>query len=185
MPAASRASNVALLRGINVGGARKIVMTELARVFELAGCRAVQTYIQSGNVVFEAKGTPAALQSRLEACLAESFGFEIPVVIRSREALERCARANPFLSERGIDEGHLHIAFMARDPGVDRLAKLDADRSPPDSFRAVGGDVYLHLPNGVARSKLTNAYFDARLGTVSTMRNFRTVLKLLELLQGG
>jgi uncharacterized protein (DUF1697 family) len=184
MPPGSSISFVALLRGINVGGNRTVPMADLAEVFEGAGCRAVRTYIQSGNVVFESKGAPGALQSKLERAVAARFGFEVPVVVRAAAALEDCAKKNPFLGERGLDVGALHVAFLAADPGPARSARLDANRSPPDRFRVVGTEIYLHLPNGVARSKLTNAYFDSQLGTVATVRNWRTVLKLVDLARG-
>ncbi len=76
----------------------------------------------------------------------------------------------------------MHAACLSATPSADAIARLDVNRSPPDAFAAVGADVYLSLPNGVARSKLTNAWFDARLGVVSTMRNWRTVIRLAALI---
>ena len=173
----------ALLRGINVGGNRKLPMKSLATMFTLAGCVDVETYIQSGNVVF---GAPPAVAKRLPntitAAIEQQFGFSVPVVIRSQEELATGVERNPFL-QRGIDLATLHVAFLADIPDPTCVAALDATQSPGDSFILRGRDIYLWLPNGVARTKLTNNYFDRTLQTVSTLRNLTTVLKLLEMAQ--
>ena len=176
--------HVALLRGINVGGRHKLPMKSLVRLFDETGCRHVRTYIQSGNVVFEA---PPALARRIPAAItrsiSEHFGFEIPVVTRSADELSQIVNANPF-QEPGTDERVLHVAFLADLPDATRIASLDPNRSSPDEFAVCGREIYLRLPNGVARTKLTNAYFDSRLATTSTMRNWRTTLKMLALAVG-
>lgn len=181
---ARRNVHVALLRGINVGGRNKLPMKNLVRLFDQIGCRHVRTYIQSGNVVFEAQ---PALARRIPAAItrsiSEHFGFEIPVVTRSADELSRIVDANPF-QEPGTDERVLHVAFLADPPDATRIASLDPNRSSPDEFAVRGREIYLRLPNGVARTKLTNAYFDSRLATTSTVRNWRTTLRLLALTVG-
>ena len=176
-----RIPHAALLRGINVGGKNKVSMAALAEVFTRAGCTDVRTYIQSGNVVFVAAQASARRISSLVAQqIRERFGFDAPVVIRTAEELRRIAASNPFLRSE-VDMRSLHVAFLANAPDARRVAGLDPTRSPGDDFQVVGREVYLHLPNGVARTKLTNRYFDTALATVSTIRNWRTVLKLVEL----
>jgi uncharacterized protein (DUF1697 family) len=171
--------HVALLRGINLGK-RRMPMKDLAAMFSDAGCRDVQVYIQSGNVVFAAGRPLAARIPRvIAAAIADRFGFDSPVVTRTAADMAKIVRANPFLSV--ADPDRLGVAFLADRPTAARVASLDAGRSPPDEFTVVGRDIYMHLPNGFARTKLTNAYFDARLATISTARNWRTVLKLLEM----
>lgn len=173
--------HVALLRGINVGGKNKLPMTDLRELFERAGCDAVRTYIQSGNVVFRA--TPALarrLPTGIAVAVADRFGYRVPVVIRSADELSRVARSNPFLA-RGIAPGLLHVAFLADKPAPARVRTLDPERSPPDEFVVRGRQVYLCCPNGMAKTKLTSAYLDSRLATTSTVRNWKTVLKLCEL----
>lgn len=174
-------TNVALLRGINVGGKNKLAMPALVAEFERAGCRAVRTYIQSGNVLFEA---PASVVARLAARLADSlekrFGLRLVPVLRTAVEFERAAAGNPFL-RRGIDPKFLHVAFLADRPKPAALRSLDPHRSPPDEFEVAGREIYLHCPGGVARTRLTNAYFDARLSTTTTVRNWRTVTKLVEM----
>jgi uncharacterized protein (DUF1697 family) len=171
---------VALLRGINIGG-RRLPMKDLAAMFVDAGCSHVTTYIQSGNVVFQANPAMAKrIPPRVAAAIKQRFGFDVPVVTRTDAELHDVARGNPFVPE-GADPETLHVAFLVETPDAARIALLDCDRSPPDKFVVRGREIFLHCPNGVARTKLTNGYFDTKLGTVSTMRNWRTVLKLLEL----
>lgn len=172
---------IALLRGINVGGKNRLPMDDLRRIFREAGCDRVETYIQSGNVVFEA-GAEAAdrVADRVAEAIADEFGHDVPVVTRSRSEFEAVVEDNPFLAA-GADPKLLHVAFLAEAPDEGAVEDLDLDRFPPDEFVVRGRDVFLCCPNGMARTKLTNRYFDSRLGTTSTMRNWRTVLKLVEM----
>lgn len=171
----------ALLRGINVGGKNMLPMKPLAEMFVSSGCSGVATYIQSGNVAFTA---PAAVAKKLPEVIsrkiADSFGYKVPVVIRAHEQLAAVIRDNPFL-KAGEAEKTLYLYFLADEPAADAVSGLDPDRSPPDRFRVVGSHVFLHLPNGMGNSKLTNAWMDSKLSTVSTARNWPTVLKLFEM----
>jgi uncharacterized protein (DUF1697 family) len=185
MTPSTAATHVALLRGINVGGKNRIVMSALVAAFEDAGCSDVRTYVQSGNVVFRAPArTAARLPREIAAHLAEHHGLTVPVVLRTVAELEGVARANPFLA-RGVDAALLHVAFLAAQPAKAAVAGLDPRRSPPDELVVAGREVYLHLPNGVARSRLTNAWLDAQLATISTLRNWRTVGELVALARGA
>jgi len=176
--------HIALLRGINVTGRNKLPMKDLAGMFESAGCGEVRTYIQSGNVAFMAgEKLTAQVPALISAAIEEQFGYQIPVVIRSAEQMAEIVAGNPFVTN-GIEEKQLHVAFLADVPGAEAIAGLDPMRSPPDEFVVSGAEIYLRFPQGVARSKLTNAYFDRALGTVSTMRNWRTTQKLLEMTGG-
>ena len=176
--------HVALLRGINVGGKHSVPMKPLAEMFTEAGCRDVRTHIQSGNVVFAASATLArTLPARIAAGIEERWGFAAPVQTRSVADLRAVVRANPFLA-RGDDPGTLAVLFLADAPGAKKLAALDPQRSPGDAFAARAREIYLACPNGMARTKLTNAWFDAQLATVGTFRNWRTTLALLEIAEG-
>lgn len=103
-------------------------------------------------------------------------------MIRSHDELADCVAHNPFVKP-GVDPKHLQVAFLADVPKPARVETLDPNRSPGDAFVVRGRDVFLHLPNGVARTKITNAWLDARLETTSTLRNWRTILTLLEMSQ--
>jgi uncharacterized protein (DUF1697 family) len=172
--------HVALLRGVNVGGANKLAMSDLKAIFEGAGCSRVETIIQSGNVVFAA---PLTLDGNLAGIVAVAikrrFGLETPVILRSSAEMRAILEGNPFLAA-GVDPALLHVMCLASRPGKDEIAALDPHRSPPDEFVVRERDIYLHLPNGVARSKLTNAYFDKALRTIGTARNWRTMTKLCD-----
>lgn len=173
--------HIALLRGINVGGKNRLPMKDLSAMFVEAGCDGVRTYIQSGNVLFRPDGTSVDdIASVISASIRDRFGYEIPVVTRSAAELEAIAQANPFVAA-GAETDKLHAVFLANAPDAEHVKALDPDRSPPDEFMVRGREIYLHCPNGMARSKLTNAWFDSQLSTVSTMRNWKTVRKLIEL----
>lgn len=175
---------LALLRGINVGGKNKLPMKDLKEFFVEGRCTDVRTFIQSGNVLFKAPANLAAkIPTLVAARIAARFGYKIPVVLRTTDEISEVVTRNPFL-EPGTAEDGLHVMFLADLPGAQAVASLDPDRSPGDTFIVLGRDVYLRLPNGAGKSKLTNAYFDSKLGTNSTARNWRTVTKLLELMKG-
>ncbi len=170
---------VALLRGINVGGKHVVPMKELVAAFEAAGCEDVRTYVQSGNVCFAAGAAVAkAAGARVTAAIGKSRGFAPPVVLRSATEIATVFRANPFLAS-GAPPEQLYVAFLAKAPTKAQVASLDPARSPPDEVVVRGADAYLRLPNGAGRTKLTSAYLDAKLGTISTARNWRTVTALV------
>ncbi len=181
MPTKTLSTHVMLLRGINVGGKNTVPMADLVAILAAAGCTRVKTYIQSGNVVCSAPATVAKrLPSVVEAAILERWGYRIPIVMRTAAELDAVSRGNPFLKAGQAPET-LHVAFLSAVPKPARASALDPKRSPPDELIVRGRDIYLRLPNGVARSKLTNAYFDSALDTTSTIRNWRTVLQLVEM----
>lgn len=174
---------VALLRGVNVGGKNKLPMKDLVSICGAAGCVNVSSYIQSGNVIFSAAPKEAArLPALISAQIEKRFGHKPPLILRTKEQLEEAFHNNPFI-KMGAPEETLHVMFLANEPTPASVASLDAQRSPPDTFIARGQEIYLRLPNGAGVSKLTNAYFDSKLTTISTVRNWRTVAKLLELMK--
>jgi uncharacterized protein (DUF1697 family) len=177
-------THLALLRGINVGGKNKLLMRDLSEMFSNLGCEDVRTFIQSGNVIFRASpALSAGIPGLITAQIAKSFGYRTPVVLRTAEQLEEVILNNPFLRS-GAAEETLHVLFLADLPSQHLVGELDPLRSTPDAFIVRGREVYLQLSKGVARSKLTNGYFDSKLATTSTGRNWRTVTKLLQLMSG-
>jgi uncharacterized protein (DUF1697 family) len=171
----------ALFRGINVGGKHKVPMADLRALFEAAGATNVRTYIQSGNVVFEAPARVAPkLPERVETELERRFGFRAPIVVRTSDELATVLANNPYLRPDS-DPAKLHVVFLSGPPKA--KAALDANRSPGDHFTLAGREIYLWLPNGAADTKLTNAYFDSTLGVITTARNWRTVTTLYEMLK--
>jgi uncharacterized protein (DUF1697 family) len=176
---------VALLRGINVGGKNKLPMSAARDLFQAADCTDVETYIQSGNVVFSASA--AAMErvpSRFTAAVERTFGFRVPMVIRSSTQLRKVAAGNPFAKTR-CDPASLYVMFLLDKPARALIDQLDPRRSPGDDMHVAGSEIYLQLRTGAAKTKLTNAYFDSTLATVSTSRNWRTVLALCQMTAGA
>jgi uncharacterized protein (DUF1697 family) len=174
-------THLALLRGINVGGKAKLPMKELTAIFAAAGATNIRTYIQSGNVLFESP-LPEPLIAAVTNEIARTYGYPGRIVLRSASELAAAYKSNPF-AKAGTPIETLHVYFLADKPGPAAVKSLDADRSPGDSFALRNREIYLHLPNGMARTKLTNAYFDSKLKTTSTARNWNTVGKLVGLLK--
>lgn len=161
---------VGLLRGINVGGKAKVAMPALKDVFESAGCSKVVTYIQSGNVVFNA---PASVNAKkLETAIERHFKLNVAVTLRSHVQLAAIVKANPY-----DDVDPVHVAFLMGKP---KLSGIDAKALAPEAFTAIGDELFLYLPNGMGTSKLP-AYVGRRIGVDMTVRNWRTVTKLLDL----
>ena len=169
---------VALLRGINVGGKNSLPMKDLATMFTDAGCTNVRTYIQSGNVVFEAQPKLIKkLPETITAQINQRFGYKVPVILRTADEITAILKNNPFL-QAGEAEKMLHVYFLSTVPAAASINNLDQQRSPPDRFHVHDRQIYLHLPNGMGNSKLSNVYFDSKLSTICTARNWATVLKL-------
>jgi uncharacterized protein (DUF1697 family) len=174
-------AGVALLRAVNVGGAGKLLMRDRAAIFIQFGCTSVETYIQSGNVVFVApEEAIATLPGLVSAALRRQFGLDASVLIRRRSEWRRVIEENPFL-KRNVNPKELHVMFLGAPPREGATNLLDVNRSPPDEFVLRDKEIYLRLPNGVGRSKLANSYFEKMLGASATMRNWRTVLMLDEM----
>jgi uncharacterized protein (DUF1697 family) len=174
---------VALLRGVNVGGRNSLKMPDLAAMFVRAGCTSVKTFIQSGNVVFSAPSIDG-LAERIERDIEKIAKFSSPVVIRSASALRKVLDGGPF-QDPGGEKPALHVLFLKDTAAAVAVKGLDPERSPGDRFLVRGAEIYLLCPNGLADTKLTNAYFDSKLRTTSTGRNFRTLRSLLELCESG
>ncbi len=178
---ARMAAYVALLRGINVGGNNLLPMKQLVELCKRAGAAEVQTYIQSGNLAFQATAAVAKqLPQKLGAAIERAFGFRPPLTVRSGAELEAITTHNPYLAA-GVAADLVHVGFLTTRPTAAAIASLEPNRSPGDAFAVVGREIYFHLPRGVGKTKLTNAYFDKALATTCTLRNWRTVLALRDL----
>jgi uncharacterized protein (DUF1697 family) len=171
----------ALLRAINLGATNKIPMAGLRSLFSGLGYEDVATYVQSGNVVFRSRtGKADEIAAEIQRAIAGEFGLSIAVMLRSPADLRKIVAGNPFLKDES-DPKKLHVLFLDGRPTAKAKGELDLDRSPPDRFDLRGREVYLHLPNGSARTKLTIDYFERSLGASATGRNWKTVTKLAEL----
>jgi uncharacterized protein (DUF1697 family) len=159
-------------------------MDQLRRSFESLGLEQVQTYIQSGNVIFEAaKASPATLSKRIEETILSDFGFTVSVITRTADEIARAIQDNPFLKERGINPDRLHVTFLSAIPAADAVKKLASLTTAPDKSCCSGKEVYLYLPNGVSQSSLMKTPLERVLSVVTTTRNWKTVNSLHRMCQ--
>jgi uncharacterized protein (DUF1697 family) len=173
-------SSVALLRNLNLGPTTQLSMADLRRLVEEAGYEHVTTYIRSGNVVFDSGSSGgAAIAKALEQRLSDA-GLRTKVIVRTAKEMAAVVKSNPFVKS-GAELSKLHVMFLASKPAAAAVKSLDPHRSAGDEFVVHGREIYLHLPNGVGRSKLSVDYFEKRLDTAATGRNWNTVTKLANL----
>ncbi|AXK32838.1 DUF1697 domain-containing protein [Streptomyces armeniacus] len=193
----------ALLRGINVGGHKKIPMAELRELMKGLGWTDVRTYLQSGNAVFTTPdedpdqvsgagsgpdsgtgtgegGAEETPRTRLERAIAGHFGFEVPCLVRTHTELREIADACPYPAAE-LDPAKLLVLFLDETPDPGHFASLDPEAYAPDTFRHIGRAVYCYFPDGMGSSKLPDALGTVRPQLTSTGRNWRTVTKLIEL----
>jgi uncharacterized protein (DUF1697 family) len=173
---------IALLRGINVSGQKMIKMEELKKVLAELNFDSIRTYIQSGNIVFETEKTDSShLEKKICEIIQKHFGFNVPVVIRSRPELEIIHKNNPFLGKRNEVADKLHVTFFPEEPDPDQWKKIEENSFLPDEFISSGKEVYLFCPDGYGRTKLTNQFFENKLKLTATTRNWKTIETLLKL----
>lgn len=166
---------VALLRAINVGR-RKVAMAELRKLAETAGMTGVRTHLNSGNLIVESDGDADSVRATLEPLIAERFGFEVPVIVRSVEQLRAALAANPF--EAAVPS-QMIINFCAASPPAAAVRKLRDLASEQESVAVAGDEIFIDYAGGLARSKLSAS---GDPGVIATGRNLRTVRKLVELM---
>lgn len=174
--------HVLLLRGINIGN-RRVSMGDLRALLTDAGYDDVQTYVQSGNVVLGSPASPTELERQAQRLIAERFGFEVPVVARSRRQLAAVVKLNP-LSDVVDNPKRYQVSFLSEKLDPAAIAALEAATVEPERFVAHGRELYAWHPGGVARSKLWNALAGKGLGVTATARNWTTVTTLLEMAGG-
>jgi uncharacterized protein (DUF1697 family) len=173
-----------LLRGINVGGNKRIKMAELQAVYEALGLTRVRTLLQSGNVVFEAEQADAdALGQRIEAAIMARFGFEARIVMRTPAQLAAVIAESPFSAEQRASPDKILVMFLLAAPEPERMAALTAGHSGPEQMTLKGRELFVFFAEGVGRSKLSGNGIEKALDTVGTMRNWNTIHKLHELAQ--
>jgi uncharacterized protein (DUF1697 family) len=169
----------ALLRGINIGPSKRISMPALREIVEGLGHTDVETYLQSGNVVFSPKPrAPKDLAGSLEAAIAEATGHDVPVVVRTGAELRKIVAASPYPVD---DPTRVVVAFLADAVRVEELGLGDLSAYLPDELKLARREIYVSVPNGQGRSKLMEALTKSRMPTTLTVRNWRTVTALAEL----
>lgn len=168
---------IGLLRGINVGGNNIIKMADLKQALSKDGLENLDTYIQSGNLVFQSSlRSRASVQKRIADRIRESFGHDIPVIARDSDSFCSAMDANPF-PDACADPKSLHVGFLGAIPKRPDLRKLAQVKTSREDFNLIGDTFYFHAPDGVGRSKLA-AQVENCLGVPMTSRNWRTISKL-------
>lgn len=175
---------ISLLRGINVSGHKKIKMTDLKSLYETLGCENVQTYIQSGNVVFEhASLNLKSIQEAIEKTIEAKYGFSVYVDVRNKDDFFAILAALPFQNITLEKDGsQILITLLADNPNKEQIDLLNDLKHPTEKIIFGNRAFYLHCPNGYGKTKLSNAFIENKLQMRATTRNLRTVSKLCEML---
>lgn len=175
---------IAILRGINVGGRRKILMADLKSLMSELGFTNIKTYIQSGNVIFNNDQALNHIEvaTKIEEAITNQYGFDVPVIVLSAQEIARAVQDNPFYqTKEEVDIKSLHLTFLKKTPTAENLAKTETYNYEPDRFLIQDKNVFLFCAGKYHKSKLTNNFFEKKLKVAATTRNWKTVLKLLEL----
>jgi uncharacterized protein (DUF1697 family) len=176
---------VALLRGINVGGNKKVPMAQLRELAEGLGWRDVATYVNSGNLVFKANGAPDALAQRLAAAIAAELEFDVPVLVRSGSDLVRDLADCPFATALPDRAAQVHVGYGQGALRAAQVAQLAPYRAPAERVVVCGQAVWIDFANGVGRSKLTSAVLDRVFGGTVTLRNHNSLAAIAALAARG
>lgn len=173
---------ISILRGINVSGQKLIKMEALRQMLSEIGFNDVQTYIQSGNVLFKSKQTDEAkLAGKIEKEIKKQYGFEVPVIVKEINELKEIVHKNPFLKDASKDISLMHVTFLSGIPAVENFDKIKNIQSQQDEFQLVEKSIYLYCPNGYGNTKLNNNFFESKLKVTATTRNWRTINELIKI----
>ncbi|MCX5424525.1 DUF1697 domain-containing protein [Streptomyces sp. NBC_00078] len=173
----------ALLRGINVGGRKRLPMADLRQLMEGLGHSGVRTHLQSGQAVFATgHGDEESLAAELAQAIEKHFGFSVDVIVRDHAYLKAVAEACPFPADR-LEPKQLHVTYFSAPVDAQRFAEIDREAYLPEEFRLGDRELYLYAPDGLGRSKLAEYLAKPRInkGVIATTRNWNTVVKLVEL----
>ena len=170
---------VSMLRGINVGGQKKILMKDLRSLYESLDFEDVQTVIQSGNVIFCSAGVEIAdLTSLIEEKINQTYGFYVHAILRNADEMQRIVQSNPYFDKASGESRWLHVTFLSHSPTDDDLQKIMDLDFGADAFCVSGREIYLYCPGGSAKTKLTNTFFEKKLNVAATTRNWKTANKI-------
>ena len=170
---------IALLRGINVSGHKKILMADLRNLFEKLGFENVRTYIQSGNVVFQTKeDNLVVIEDRIKHQILKQYDFEVPILIKIRKELQSIVNNCPFSQEK-MEKSHFTLLFTP--PLKELIHETNKINYPNEEFSITKKGIYFYCSTGYARVKCNGNFFEKKLNVVTTSRNYRTLMKLIEL----
>jgi len=174
---------VAILRGINVSGQKKIKMDSLQALFEKLGMSQVTTYIQSGNIVFISKlSKQAELQRIIEDGIKKEYGFSVPVLLLTKSQLKKAIKDNPY-PEDNIDAKKLYFTFVDKKPSKINIDKLNLTDIKGDEYQIINNVVYVYCHGSYGKTKLSNTFLEKTLQINATTRNWNSVNKLAEIIE--
>ncbi|MES2653976.1 MAG: DUF1697 domain-containing protein [Bacteroidota bacterium] len=173
---------ISLLRGINVSGHKLIKMDALQKMYTDLQFKNSQTYIQSGNVIFQYKPTPTkTLAETIAKQIQKSFGFEVPVMVKELAELTAIANNNPFINKRQEDIQWLHVTLLSEEAEKSHIDKIKDLSFGADEYIIANNAIYVFCPNGYGNTKLNNNFFENKLKVNATTRNWKTITKLLSM----
>lgn len=173
---------IALLRGINVSGQKKIKMADLKNLFEDLSFKNVQTYIQSGNILFTSKSSnKKAIRTKIENKILDKFGYKVDVILKTPDEFKLAIKSNPFFKDKKKNSERIYFTFLSEKPLTANVQSLKEIDYPPEQFMFDDDVIYLFFPNGYGRAKLNNNFFEKKLRVNATTRNYRTVETLITL----
>ena len=173
---------IAILRGINVSGQKKIKMAELREHLAELKYEALQTYIQSGNILFQSQPVEESMfEQEITDKIKEKYGFDVPVMVRTLSDWKRIHAENPFTEVPVEEYNRLFVAFLDQEPKPANEEVLKGMQFETEEFVMAGREVYYYCRNGAGRAKLSNNLLEKKLKVSATSRNFKTVEKLLTL----
>lgn len=174
---------IALIRGINVGGHKKIAMADLRKLLTDLGFAGARSLLQSGNLLFQCAGRSAAeLEILIAKKTSDQMGIEADFLVRSGKQWGKIVANNPFPEHAERDPSHLAVMCLKDKPSQANVAQLENAISGREQIRAIDRELYIVYPDGIGTSKLTHGLIEKKLDTRGTARNWNTVLKIAEAL---
>lgn len=172
---------ISILRGINVSGQKLIKMNRLREMYDRLGFQNSATYVQSGNVVFNAPGNnPKDLEQKISDQLHKDFGFDVPVIVLTVEQLEKIINNNPFVNDRDKDPAHFYVTFLSSEPDTMDSESIERKKQT-EEICFTNRAVYLYCPAGYGKTKLNNNFLESKLKVTATTRNWKSTNKLHEM----
>lgn len=173
---------IALLRGINVSGQKKIKMSELKELIKSQGFDNVQTYIQSGNLIFSYTETePQVLESKIKTAIAKAYGYDVEVFVTDRHEFLSIVESSPYSDDDRTDLKQLYYVFLMDPPDQEEAKKLNSETYAGEEFLITERCIFLNCFGGYGKAKCNNNFFEQRLNIRATTRNYNTVKTLLKL----
>jgi uncharacterized protein (DUF1697 family) len=174
---------ISFLRGINMTGHNIIQMADLKVLYQMLGFEDVETYIQSGNVIFRSSKNieKSDISLMIEEAITLKYNYRVPVMIKTVAELHSLLSVNPFLNEESFDPAKMAVIFVREELSRQRIEKVSNLDYPPDKFRIVGNEIFIWCPNGFGRSKIYTGFFEKKMGINGTGRNWKTITTLLDI----